>query len=433
MMKKKVMSIVLAAAMCIQGAVPASALTEQEWREDQAWTSMQLEATYDYIDQMWARKWELQAQIATLDADLINIMAIIDVTNNDIAAKEEEITMTAENLERAQNACDKQYESMKERIKYLYENGGDDAWFQMLLNSEDLSDLLNRAEYTQKMYEQDRQNLETYSNTVVEVQNLQDQYESEKADLEEMKASLEQQEAELQYQIELKQASSANCDDEIAYAQSLASEYANWLIYTQQVIEQLEAQRRAAEEAARRAAAEAAAAAAAEAAAAQEAAQNASYDEDGYTVSVASDYDGGEVYYDEYGNVIDSGNTVSDYNYSSDGSQGSNIVDFATQFVGNPYVWGGTSLTNGADCSGFVQSVYSNFGIDLPRTSYEQETAGYEVSYSDAQPGDLICYGSHVAIYMGDGQIVHASNSRDGIKISDDATYRTITSVRRLV
>ena len=112
---------------------------------------------------------------------------------------------------------------------------------------------------------------------------------------------------------------------------------------------------------------------------------------------------------------------------------GSDIVNFATQFVGNPYVWGGTSLTNGADCSGFVQSVYSNFGIDLPRTSYEQEYAGYEVSYSDAQPGDLICYGSHVAIYMGDGQIVHASNSRDGIKISDNAAYQTITSVRRLV
>ena len=431
-MNKKHLSILLAAAMCISATVPAGAWTEQEWREDQAWTSMQLEATYDYIDQMWARKWELQEQIASLDADLINIMAVIDVTNNDIAAKEEEIQRTAANLERAQNACDKQYESMKERIKYLYENGGDDAWFQMLLNSEDLSDLLNRAEYTQKMYEQDRANLETYSNTIVEVQNLQDQYETEKADLEEMKASLEQQEAELQYQIEVKRASSANCDDEIAYAQSLATEYANWLIYTQQVIEQLEAQRRAAEEAARQAAAAAAAAAAQEAA--QQAAYTESDDGSGYTVSVASGSDDySEVVYDEYGNVIDSGNTVNDYDYSSDGSTGSSIVDFATQFVGNPYVWGGTSLTNGADCSGFVQSVYSNFGIDLPRTSYEQEYAGYEVSYSDAQPGDLICYGSHVAIYMGDGQIVHASNSRDGIKISDDATYRTITSVRRLV
>ena len=140
--------------------------------------------------------------------------------------------------------------------------------------------------------------------------------------------------------------------------------------------------------------------------------------------------------YDEYGNVIDSDNTVSDYDYSSSGSSsgtGSSVVDYATQFVGNPYVWGGTSLTNGADCSGFVQSIYAKFGVSLPRTSYEQQNAGYEVSYEDAQPGDLICYGGHVAIYMGDGKIVHASNSRDGIKISNDATYRTILSVRRLV
>ena len=100
-------------------------------------------------------------------------------------------------------------------------------------------------------------------------------------------------------------------------------------------------------------------------------------------------------------------------------------------------VYGGTSLTNGADCSGFVQSVYANFGVSLPRTSYEQMTVGTEVSYSEAQPGDLICYGGHVAIYLGNGQIVHASNSAPypagGIKISDNAAYRTILSVRRVI
>ena len=114
-------------------------------------------------------------------------------------------------------------------------------------------------------------------------------------------------------------------------------------------------------------------------------------------------------------------------------NKGQTVASFAQRFVGNPYVWGGTSLTSGADCSGFVQSVYANFGVSLPRTSYEQQNAGYEVSYADAQPGDLICYGGHVAIYMGNGQIVHASNSQDGIKVSNDATYRTIVSVRRLV
>ena len=116
---------------------------------------------------------------------------------------------------------------------------------------------------------------------------------------------------------------------------------------------------------------------------------------------------------------------------SAQSSSGSSVISYASQFLGNPYVWGGTSLTGGADCSGFTQSVYAQFGYSLPRTSYEQQNWGTEVSYADAQPGDLICYGGHVAIYMGNGQIVHASNSRDGIKISNDATYRTILSVRR--
>ena len=113
------------------------------------------------------------------------------------------------------------------------------------------------------------------------------------------------------------------------------------------------------------------------------------------------------------------------------GGNGAAVASYAGQFVGNPYVWGGTSLTGGADCSGFTQSVYAQFGYSLPRTSYEQQNWGTEVSYADAQPGDLICYGGHVAIYMGNGQIVHASNSRDGIKISNNAAYRTILSVRR--
>ena len=183
--------------------------------------------------------------------------------------------------------------------------------------------------------------------------------------------------------------------------------------------------------------------------AAQEEAENeeVQYDEDGNVIedteSTEEEYteesgSSEDVEYDEYGNVIDSDNTVSQEEYESQDTpsysgSGSSVVDFATQFVGNPYVWGGTSLTGGADCSGFTQSVYANFGVSIPRTSYEQQNAGYEVPYSEAQPGDLICYGGHVAIYMGNGQIVHASNSRDGIKISNDATYRTILSVRRLV
>ncbi len=111
---------------------------------------------------------------------------------------------------------------------------------------------------------------------------------------------------------------------------------------------------------------------------------------------------------------------------------GEEIVAYAMQFVGNSYVWGGTSLTNGADCSGFVQSVFANFGISLPRTSSEQRTVGVEVAYADAMPGDIVCYSGHVGIYIGDGVIVNALNSSRGIT-TINASYNTILSVRRVV
>ena len=114
------------------------------------------------------------------------------------------------------------------------------------------------------------------------------------------------------------------------------------------------------------------------------------------------------------------------------GSSGQAVIDYACQFIGNPYVWGGTSLTEGADCSGFVQSVYAHFGINLPRTSYDMRSAGYEVSYDEAQPGDLILYDGHVGLYMGDGNIVNAMNEEQGIGICS-ATYTNIVAVRRVL
>lgn len=113
-------------------------------------------------------------------------------------------------------------------------------------------------------------------------------------------------------------------------------------------------------------------------------------------------------------------------------SVGQEVVNFACQFIGNPYVWGGTSLTNGADCSGFVQSVFANFGVTLPRTSYEQRGAGVGISYAEAMPGDLICYDGHIGIYIGNDQIVNAMSPSQGIGISS-ATYANILAVRRVL
>ena len=113
------------------------------------------------------------------------------------------------------------------------------------------------------------------------------------------------------------------------------------------------------------------------------------------------------------------------------------LCQYAKQFVGNPYVWGGTSLTKGADCSGFVQSVFKQFGVSLPRSSRQQVGVGTKISLADAKPGDLIFYAkggtiNHVALYIGDGQVVHASSPKTGIRISN-ATYRTPAAVKRVL
>lgn len=477
-MHKKILTISLALAMSISPAASVYADREDDLRQEQAWTAEQLDAAYAQIDNMYARKQQLAAEINSLDADLVNVMVSIQTLENDIAAKESDINVTKGNIKKAEKGQKKQYAAMKKRIQYLYENGGDAAWFQMMLASDDLSDMLNKAENVQGMYDYDRESLEKYANTVKEIKNLKEKYQQEKAELEGMKQEQEAEQTNLQAAIDERRASSADCDNEIAYAQQMANEYAALIEQQQAEIEQIQAEKEAARIAAEQAAAEAAAA---EEAARAEAEAEAEYDEDEsedneYVENEDSEEDGTEDIDEEGGEYDDSedgsydesdesgndgveneaNNSNDGYENDnneesgeeSDGSQkesssssgssysggsGSSVVDYATQFVGNPYVWGGTSLTNGADCSGFVQSVYNNFGVSLPRTSYEQQNAGREVSYSEAQPGDLICYGGHVAIYMGNGKIVHASNSRDGIKVSDNAAYRTILSVRRLV
>lgn len=465
-MRKKILTVTLAIMMCVTPAASVYADRESDLREDQAWNAQQMNNMYARMDELYSQKQQLAAEINSLDTDLVNVMVSIQTLNNDIETKKADIKKIKSDLKKAKKQKEKQYEAMKKRIQYLYENGGTGAaWFQMMMNADDLSDMLNKAEYTQQMYEYDRENLEKYSNTVREVKKLKEQYQQEKADLEGMKQEQEAEQANLQAAIDSKRASSAACDNEIAYAQQMANDYAAIIAQQQAEIEQIVAEKIAAEEAAR---------AEAERIAAEQAAAEAAENEQGYTENGESenysenygeDYsenggspDYNEDYSSETGETGDSGYTgeTGDYGnneesdnseYSgsetttdtssntatSSGSGGSSVVDYAKQFVGNPYVWGGTSLTSGADCSGFVQSVYSNFGVSLPRTSYEQQNAGREVSYSEAQPGDLICYGGHVAIYMGNGKIVHASNSRDGIKVSDNAAYRTILSVRRLV
>lgn len=461
-MKKRILCLILGLMLTISQAVPAGAASRKDQlKQDKAAAQSQLAAQESKINNLEDQKQTLSAEIDQLDSDLVNIMVEIEILDGELSDKEAQIEQTKADLAVAEENKQKQYEAMKKRIQYLYEKGGDDAWAQMLFQASDFTSLLNQAEYVQQMYDSDRNSLEEFKETVQQVKDLGDQLDSEKAELEEMNQEYQNRQASMQTQLEEKKATSSDYDAQIAQAQNQAAQYTELIRQQNAEIQKIEEEeKKAAEEAARKAAEEAAKKAAAEEAAkkAQEEANKKAADEAAKKAAEArkkSSSTSGSNTAASSGSSTSSKNNTSgssssaatskdngSSSSSSSGSSGSSVsynptgqsvVNYACQFVGNPYVWGGTSLTNGADCSGFIMSIYAKFGVSLPHSSGAMAGCGRGVSYSEAMPGDIICYAGHVAIYMGGGQIVHASNAKDGIKISGNAAYRPIVAVRRVL
>ena len=463
-MRKRILCFTLGLMLTISQAVPAGAASRKDQlKQDKAAAQSQLAAQESKINNLEDQKQTLSAEIDQLDSDLVNIMVEIEILDGELSDKEAQIEQTKADLAVAEENKQKQYEAMKKRIQYLYEKGGDDAWAQMLFQASDFASLLNQAEYVQQMYDSDRNSLEEFKETVQQVKDLGDQLDSEKAELEEMNQEYQNRQASMQTQLEEKKATSSDYDAQIAQAQNQAAQYTELIRQQNAEIQKIEEEeKKAAEEAARKAAEEAAKKAAAEEAAkkaqeeankkaADEAAKKAAAEASKKSSSASGSNTGSASSTSNKANSNTSSNntgssssatTSKDSGSSSSSSSGSSVsynptgqsvVNYACQFVGNPYVWGGTSLTNGADCSGFIMSVYAKFGVSLPHSSGAMAGCGRAVSYSEAMPGDIICYAGHVAIYMGGGQIVHASNAKDGIKISGNAAYRPIVAVRRVL
>ena len=437
-MQKRVCCILLSFIMLMEIVVPVRATTISGVKKEQQKTQNNLNSVNQQITAIQSDQAQAQEELDQLSDQLVDILTSIDICQDEIAVKEKEIEQAKKDYEDARKKEEDQYASMKKRIQFMYEQG-DSAYLQVLLESQNYADMVNKADYIESLYEYDKQLLAGYVESKNQVAELKGRLEDEEADLEASNYELQQEEAALQTLVDEQKKTVANFDAQLASAKKKAASYKQQLEDQTAQIKKLEeeaAAKKKKEEEARKKQEQ-------ERKQQQQANQTQTID----TGNGAQQTTGGDPAQVDTGDdaqttdpgTVDTGNTGKGTDSMNAGAGavtggsgvGQQAANYACNFVGNPYKFGGTSLTNGTDCSGFTQAVYAHFGISLPRDSYSQRSCGTEVSYANAQPGDIICYAGHVALYLGNGQIVHASTERTGITYGY-ATYRTILSVRRV-
>jgi len=371
-------------------AEPVRAATISDIRKQQEATKKALEEAEGKADALDDQQDAIEEEIGDMDTALVEIMGNITLIEEEIAAKEVEIQKAQVAYDEAKASAEAQYEAMKRRIKFMYEKG-DVAYVQLFIEAKSLTDMLNKTEYIEKLYEYDRELLCRYQETQQQVAELKESLETEQSELETTRFEYKAEQEQLQVMLDQKKAESANYEALIQEAKNQAAVYAETIKQQNAAIKKIQEEeaRKAAEEAKKKAAAA--------------------------NKTISRDT--------SYATVITN---------ATGSALGKEIATYGCQFIGNPYVAGGTSLTQGADCSGFTYAVYKSFGYTLPRNSTDQRSAGSGVDFAQAQPGDLICYSGHVGMYIGDNKIVHASSAKTGIKITT-ATYRPIVAVRRIV
>lgn len=342
--------------------------------------------------------------IKNKSAKLDEILAAQKKLQTDITSKQAEIEQNQKDLAAAQEKQQEQYDAMKKRIQFMYENSAEDNIWTAIIESNGITDMLNRIEYVSDVYDSDRALMDSYQAAVEQVKEIGTKLDNDMNELTAMQDDYEKQQADVEAAIVALENQKEQYASQIAQAQQQADNYQNIITAQGKIIQEQEA---------------AAAAAAAAAARANSSSSSPSYDGGGAGKggSIASDYAAG------------GGKNPG----ASTGVSGSSVVSYAMQFVGNPYVWAGNSLTNGVDCSGFVHEVYAHFGISTPRYSQAFKSVGQAVSFDNIQPGDVVVYPGHVAIYAGGGVIVEAQSTKAGITANRSVQCHTILAIRRLV
>ena len=402
---RKILSLALVVGMVLAIPVVSQDNLLDNWDGEEIFVASQsgrdqaqdeLDDVKDQLDDLENQFNDLEIELsekAQILSDLLTDKAILE---EDIASTQAAIDQTKLDLENAKIKEQESYEAMKLRIQYMYENSTQDSIWDAFLNADGLTDLLNRMEYINQVHETDRKMLEDYKAIVKEIEYLAEELDAKMYDLVALQEIYERQEAELESAMAELEAEADNFQEQIAAAERRASQLADYIAEQNRLIAIQQAQQQA-----------------------QQQQQN------------GGNNGGGS------GRPATSGGYLTDPSYDpafTSGISGTDLVNFAMQFVGNPYVWGGNSLTNGCDCSGFVNLVYRHFGFTgVPRYSQAFKQYGQPVAFENIKAGDIVIYPGHVAIYIGNGCIVEAQSSRAGITCNRSVTCSTITGIRRVL
>ena len=367
-------------------------------------------APQDEVKSLESQKSQAEAQAASVNQDLVDLLVEYEALQQDMKNQEKKIDQAGKDLEAAEEKEKQQYEDMKLRIKYMYENG-EGSFISVLVSATDFTDFVNKAEYVQKVNKYDRDMLDEYVATKNEIKDLKLDLEAGQGDMEVMAQDMESQKTNLQSTLTQMEEQIADFDTQLAAAKEEAA------AQLQEMGNGNDGDTSAADDVIQ-----------------SVAENNAGGDSDS---SSSNDKPSNN----KPSNSKPSGSTSSKPSGGSSSSSkpgnaslGQQIANKGCEYIGNKYVYGGNSLTNGIDCSGFVQQIHAKFGISTPRTSSAIRSGGKAVAYADRMPGDVICYSGHVAIYIGNNTIVHASNEKPypagGFKTSSIG-YRTVLAVRR--
>lgn len=391
---KKILSVVLVAGFILSIPVTNGNLDLQKWDGEQVFASTserdqaqkELDDIQDQVDALEDDFSALESQMSAKAQALSDLLADKQIIEDDIRATQAAIEQAEIDLAAAKEKEQQEYQSMKLRIQYMYENSTQDSVVDAILNADGVVDMLNRVEYVSQVHKSDRELLESYKAAVAEVEMVAENLEIEMNDLLTLEEVYEHQEAELETALAALEAEADDYEAQLATAKKRANKLADYIAEQNALI----------------------------------------------TQQVANNNGGAAS-----GNGSSAGtgsSTPSNDPPFTSSVTGQELVNYALQFVGNPYKYGGNSLTEGCDCSGFVNLIYTHFGFTgVPRQSQSFKTYGSAVSFENIKAGDIVVYPGHVAIYIGNGCIVEAQSTKAGITSNRSVTCNTITAIRRVL